>query len=60
MVPQTQEPGLQLVSAVVEWAGHENPGSKVHHIGVELVDKVVEMIEKIWDPVNQPLCNRIQ
>ena len=52
MVPETQEPVLQLIVTVSKRTGHEDPGSKVHHVGMELVDEGVEMMEKVWNPVH--------
>ena len=45
MVPQADEPGLQLPCMLVEGAGHENSGTQVHRVRVELVDEVVEVVE---------------
>ena len=41
VVPEVQKPRLQLVRGLMKGAPHEHPGSKVHHIGMELVDELV-------------------
>ena len=60
VVPETVEPGLQFSAAAVEGAGHEDTRPQVHHVGVELVDEGVEVVEQVRHPVHQALCNRVQ
>ena len=60
MVPEAEEPVLQLLAVVVEGTGHEHAWTQVHHIGVELVDEEVEMVEQVRDPVHQTLSHWFQ
>ena len=60
MVPQTDEPSLQLTGALVEGATHEYPGAQTHRVRVKLVDEAIEMVEKVRDPVDKVLCHTIQ
>ena len=45
MIPEIQEPIFQLMHTIAQGTGHEHTGAKVDHIGMELVDKCVEMIQ---------------
>ncbi len=60
MVPETDEPVLQLRGTLVERARHEHSRTQVHRVGMELVDEAVEMAEEIRDPVDQVLDKAVQ
>lgn len=60
MIPQTDEPALQFVTILIEGAIHEDPWTKIHHVGMELIDKRVEIVKEVRNPVDQPFRHNIR
>ena len=45
MVPEVDEPGLNLAGGLTEWTAHEDARTQVDSVGVKLVDEQVEVLQ---------------